>query len=84
MTDQPTPVPLDQLRVDERYWPQGASEVVRRWLAEEYDPSTMPPLVVAKREDGHYVLGWRGESPSLFRAVYGRDMTRAELKRATS
>jgi hypothetical protein len=58
MHEQPTPsgIPLDRLRVDERYWPKGASEVVRRWLVEEYDPATMPPLVVSEREDGYYVI----------------------------
>jgi hypothetical protein len=55
-------IPLDELRVDERYWPKGASELVRRWLAEDYDPATMPPLIVAAYEGAFYVLAWDNSS----------------------
>jgi len=77
--DTPTPgeVPLDEIRVDESYWGAGASEVVRRWLAEDYDPRVMPQLVVSRRADGFsYVLGWQARpeyngGETLHEAIFG-------------
>ncbi len=74
---------IEQFRVDERYWPKGASELVRRWLAEDYDPVTMPPLAVVPQEDGTFnVVGWEGGEEPLFHAVFGRDPTDEEIVRA--
>ena len=67
-------VPVEDLRVDERYWGAGTSEPVRRWLNENYDPKTMPPLAVSDRGNGRfYVLGWRSDSETLYHAVFGRN-----------
>ena len=55
-------VPIADLRFDETYWPDGSSEVMRRWIAEAYDPRTMPPLVMVRSEDGScHVVGWSEE-----------------------
>jgi hypothetical protein len=51
-------IPTTRFRFDESYWPAGSSEVMRRWLAETYDPKEMPRLVTSRRGDEHYVLGW--------------------------
>jgi len=49
---------LDEIRVDERHWGDGASEV-RRWIVEDYDPETMPHLVMGQQDDGFlYLIGW--------------------------
>jgi len=79
--------PVDRMRVDERYWPKGASELVLGFLRDEYDPATMPQLIVVTIEgsDGLYsVIGWDtdDEGEALFQAVYGRDMTDEEEARA--
>ena len=84
MQDQPTPVSITELRIDERYWPKGSSEVVRRWIAEEYDPETMPPLIVSAKIDGKYLLGWESDGETLFHAIFGRDLTAEEKQRAAS
>lgn len=77
---------IDQMRVDETYWPPGSTERVRRFLSEEYDPQTMPPLLASRRPDGFvYVLGWDNEGtgyPSLFEHILGRPMSDEELRRA--
>lgn len=65
--------PID-LRLEEepagvRAWKTGSSEVVRRFLAEDYDPATMPTLITCTRaadrgtpEEGTpYLVGWAWE-----------------------
>jgi hypothetical protein len=84
MVDEYKGIPINRLRVDERFWPKGSSEVVRRWIAEDYDAATMPPLVVAEREDGYSVLGWEAaeDEETLFFRVFGRDMNEDEVAKA--
>jgi hypothetical protein len=77
-------VPLDEIRVDERYWPKGSSEIVRRWLAEDYRPGVMPPLHLARVDGVYYVIGWEADDDhdTLFETILGRDMTEEEKARA--
>jgi hypothetical protein len=60
-------IPVTRVRFDESYWPAGSSEVMRRWLAETYDPKEMPRLITSRRGDDYYVLGWelRADDPVL-------------------
>lgn len=77
---------IDDMRVDETYWPSGSTERVRRFLAQEYDPDTMPPLLASKRPDGFvYIHDWDNAGtpyPSLFEQIHGRPMSDDELRRA--
>ena len=81
-------VRLSDLNIDEDYWPKGSTEIIRRWLAENYNHETMPTLACAtvRGKEGIWLLGWNqaeGEEP-LFRAIFGRDMTDEESARATA
>lgn len=74
---------LDKL-VFPGYWPPGLPRITLRWLAEVYDPRTMPRLQLARNPDGNIsLLGWRsedGEGPGLVEAVRGYALTKEELR----
>jgi len=66
------------------YWPPGLPRLTLRWIAEVYDPRTMPTLQLAKTPEGNIsLLGWKsedGEGPGLIEAVRGFPLTDAEQR----
>lgn len=66
------------------YWPPGLPKLTLHWLANVYDPETMPTLQLAQNPDGNIsLLGWRsedGSGPGLVEAVRGYALTEDELR----
>jgi hypothetical protein len=64
------------------YWPPGLPKITLRWVAEVYDPRTMPTLQLASTPEGNIsLLGWKsedGEGPGLIEAVRGFGLTEKE------
>jgi hypothetical protein len=63
------------------YWPKGSPELVREYLRREYDPTTMPPLTVNRRDGKLWLLGWANEDSSgLLEAARAWGFTTDEKK----
>lgn len=77
---------LEELQVDEALWGPGAEPIVKRWLAENYDETTMPKLQAATiqgKGEGKWLLGWasQGEEPGLLAVIFGNDYQEQQLAR---
>ena len=80
MQDEPTPRDLDDLVFGD-YWPPGSPDLVREFLRTEYDPETMPPLIISRTPEGEFrLIGWEPEpdGPGLLEAARGWALTENE------
>jgi hypothetical protein len=78
---------LADIQVDERFWGNGSAPVVKEWLAENYDPDTMPTLQVASiaGREGVWLLGWNSDGTEyepLLTLIFGEQYARRQLDRA--
>lgn len=65
------------------WWPEGVPELVREFLLREYDPETMPPLILNQDADGVlWMVGWDPKlhplGRSMLEVVRGYGLTRQE------
>ena len=77
---------LGEIQIEEDHWGPGSEPIVRTWLAEHYDPDTMPRLIVGNVEgrEGVWLLGWSNEDtpfPGLLATIFGDEYARAQLDR---
>lgn len=78
-------VRLGDLQIDEEMWGPGSTPVIRAWLAEHYDPATMPTLTAStiKGREGIWLLGWNAEGtdyPSLLHLIFGEGYAQQRLE----
>jgi hypothetical protein len=71
-------VRLADLQCDPELWGEDATQKVREWLVEHYNPVTMPPLQAAQIDgkEGIWLLGWNAANtgwPPLLEMVFGRE-----------
>jgi len=82
-------IPISGFEIDEDLWGEGATPILRFFLATDYDPKTMPQLAGGEinGREGIWLLGWDNEYtdyPPLLAYVFGQsyaDERMAEMKR---
>lgn len=71
-------IPVGGFEIDEDLWGVDSAQIIRFWLATEYDPQTMPMLAAGEvnGREGIWLLGWDNEYsdyPPLLTQIFGQE-----------